>query len=447
MKGVRVSAPAKVILHGEHAVVYGKTAIAISVDLRTSLTVKHSLDHVSLFMPDLNCRYCWRLEELQSLRSQMVGLDSWRVRRDSWNQPTSASSETLETIRQFLAKEECENNPDNGVVAFLYLYLKIFPACTPLSTEISSQIPIGAGLGSSAAMSVCFASGLLLFCRNLQQRAKMANGNGFTNHVIDRANGNGVLPVKNGNGVSYQNGNAFSHVTTNGNHLGDSDGMEDHDSSEDEASMEMGAEERNLICQWAFMAEKVMHGTPSGIDNSVATYGGVVTYCSGVMTPLADLAGLEILLTNTRVGRNTKHLVQGVKERLESFPKVVEPIMDAVEKVSLMALTTLQACRVKQFTDCKQEFSKLETLVDMNQCLLASLGVSHPSLEQVVNIGSAQGLHTKLTGAGGGGVAFSLITPTTSRENVDQAKCDLEEAGFLCYTAAIGGPGVLAYRL
>ena len=31
---------------------------------------------------------------------------------------------------------------------------------------------------------------------------------------------------------------------------------------------------------------KVMHGTPSGIDNSVATHGGVVAYRAGAMAPL-----------------------------------------------------------------------------------------------------------------------------------------------------------------
>ena len=40
MAGIRVSAPGKVILHGEHAVVYCKTAIAVSVGLRTIMDVK-----------------------------------------------------------------------------------------------------------------------------------------------------------------------------------------------------------------------------------------------------------------------------------------------------------------------------------------------------------------------------------------------------------------------
>lgn len=35
------------------------------------------------------------------------------------------------------------------------------------------------------------------------------------------------------------------------------------------------AEEVN---RWAFVAEKILHGNPSGVDNSVAVYGGALAY-------------------------------------------------------------------------------------------------------------------------------------------------------------------------
>ena len=47
-----------------------------------------------------------------------------------------------------------------------------------------------------------------------------------------------------------------------------------------------------------------------------------MSFRAGDMTPLTDLSGLEILLTNTRVGRNTRQLVAAVRARKDNLPKV-----------------------------------------------------------------------------------------------------------------------------
>ena len=83
-----------------------------------------------------------------------------------------------------------------------------------------------------------------------------------------------------------------------------------------------------------------------------------------------------------------------------------------------------------------------QELIDTNQGLLHSLGVSHPSLDRVAGIARAHGLHAKLTGAGGGGFAFALVTPAHGEGQVEAVRAECAAAGFDCWETAIGGQGV-----
>lgn len=85
-----------------------------------------------------------------------------------------------------------------------------------------------------------------------------------------------------------------------------------------------------LINAWSLQGEKIMHGNPSGVDNAVATFGKALTFSkihgfkhldrygwALMISYLSQLRvpSLRILITNTRVTRQTKKLVDGVLQR------------------------------------------------------------------------------------------------------------------------------------
>ena len=78
----------------------------------------------------------------------------------------------------------------------------------------------------------------------------------------------------------------------------------------------------------------------------------------------------------------------------------------------------------------------------MNHSLLSAFGVGHPRLDQIVSLTQTFGLHSKLTGAGGGGCALTLLPAKTTPATVEQVVKSLESAGFTCYEASVGCPGV-----
>ncbi|KAG8681905.1 cystathionine beta-lyase [Ceratobasidium sp. 395] len=80
--------------------------------------------------------------------------------------------------------------------------------------------------------------------------------------------------------------------------------------------------------------------------------------------------------------------------------------------------------------------------MDENHAHLVTLGVSHPVLEEIKGITANRGLHTKLTGAGGGGCAVTLIPDDFTGDKMEYLLSDLRSAGFEPYSTAIGGSGL-----
>ena len=125
---ITVSAPGKIHLLGEHSVVYGKPALLTAINLRTNviLTAK----------PE----------------GSLANASSSDKLRDS-SPPTAT---------QLLADQNDKIKAIIEPIVKKYLKIKQIP---PYKLEISSEFPLGAGLGSSAAISSAYIGALLTFLK------------------------------------------------------------------------------------------------------------------------------------------------------------------------------------------------------------------------------------------------------------------------------------------
>ncbi|XP_061116918.1 mevalonate kinase [Conger conger] len=376
-----VSAPGKAILHGEHAVVHGKVALAVSLNLRTYLRLEaNPTGKIGINLPNINTFLSFDATALQSPLPDRTA--------DSRN-AKELDVDLVARLRGFIGVTDSNSDTSTmAVLAFLYLYMSVFTESEELpglTVTVWSELPTGAGLGSSAAFSVCLAAALL------SARGAIAPPPGDLEHTA-----------------------------------------------------RWSSEEMELINSWAFLGEKIIHGNPSGVDNAVSTWGGMLRYHAGKITPLSRVPMLRILLTNTKVPRSTKVLVAGVKEKIDKFPAVMSPVLESIDAISSMCQQTLNEMASEPMPE---HYSVLEELMDINQHHLDVLGVGHPSLAALCRVTLGRGLHSKLTGAGGGGCGLTLLRPDTDPSAIHSATRELKDCGYDCWETSIGAPGVQQHSL
>lgn len=197
----------------------------------------------------------------------------------------------------------------------------------------------------------------------------------------------------------------------------------------------------DFVNKWSFIGEKCIHGTPSGIDNAVATYGNAVLFQRQEngdtnFKQISDFPQIPMILTNSRIPRSTKVLVSGVRDLLARQPSIVQPIL------SSMGLLASRGAEL--LTDLHDSaYAELCELVRINHGLLVALGVSHPGLEVIKMVADSMDIGaTKLTGAGGGGCALTILKHDASPDNIAKFKDTLKEThNYEMYTTGLGGAG------
>jgi mevalonate kinase len=162
----------------------------------------------------------------------------------------------------------------------------------------------------------------------------------------------------------------------------------------------------------AHALERITHGDPSGIDDTVVATEKPIWFARGHdPVPLAPPAGLRLVLASTGEPRSTREAVARVRELrrrdLEGFAR----LCDEAARVVTEGRAALEG----------GEWSRLGVALDRNHALLQELGVSTPSLDALVGAARRAGaLGAKLTGAGGGGFSVALVD-AASRDEVAAA--------------------------
>ncbi len=303
------SAPAKVILFGEHAVNRGQAAVAAAVDVRTTCTMARSgADRVALHAANHDDAVTWT--GLEALRR---AVDEARARDDAAAMRRLAQSTFFAPACYVLA---------------LFRDRYGLPG---LEIAWRSAIPLGSGLGSGAAATAAL---ILALCAA--------------------------------------------------------------------RDVELPAEERARL---AWQGDVVAHGgVASGLDSAAVTLGGVVYYTvADGPAPLDVAAPLHLVVGDSGIRANTAAVNGRVRTWLAANPDGMRlfPLMGALATRGLAALQS-------------GDLAAVGALMDENQTLLESLGVSCPELDRLVAAARAAGaLGAKLSGSGGGGIIIALTTPGT----------------------------------
>jgi mevalonate kinase len=159
-----------------------------------------------------------------------------------------------------------------------------------------------------------------------------------------------------------------------------------------------------------FEVEKIHHGTPSGIDNSVIAYERPVYFerdaASGPVL-MSVGAPFNLLIADTGLPSPTRLMVDRVRRSWQQHPERYQALFGRIGRIAREARRRIES----------GEIDGLGMLMNENHALLIELGVSSPILDGLVGAARAAGASgAKLSGAGQGGAIVALVAPELTDE-------------------------------
>ena len=184
----------------------------------------------------------------------------------------------------------------------------------------------------------------------------------------------------------------------------------------------------NEISQLAFECEQLVHGTPSGIDNTVATFGKTILFRkTDAGNEIQDIHApipIPVVVGLTGVRSLTADTVSRVHAGWQKNPQHYEAIFTEIDDLVMTGMDALT----------RGDLPALGEVMNLNHGLLNALQVSSPELEAVVDLARRSGaLGAKLTGGGGGGAMIAIAYP----DRIHSVANTLDVAGYQTYLTEI----------
>jgi mevalonate kinase len=182
----------------------------------------------------------------------------------------------------------------------------------------------------------------------------------------------------------------------------------------------------------AYEGEKAYHGTPSGVDNTASTYGGLIWFVRNLgagkntMDLLQSPRKMLIVIANSGITASTTEVVADVRRLREENPEKIEKIFREYGKLAEAAKKAL----------LKGDIATIGNLMNQNHKMLQQITVSGKINDDLVEIALENGaIGAKLTGTGRGGLVIGLAENEDAQEKIANA---IEEKGYSSWKTTIG---------
>jgi mevalonate kinase len=186
------------------------------------------------------------------------------------------------------------------------------------------------------------------------------------------------------------------------------------------------------INEAAYEGEKAYHGSPSGIDNTASTYGGLIYFVKNLsggkntMDLLQSPRKMPLIIANSGITASTAEVVADVRRIKDENPEKFEKIFDEYKKVAEKAKEAL----------LEGNITVVGELMNKNHKLLQKITVSGEINDKLVEIALKNGgIGAKMTGTGRGGLVISLAKNVEIQENIAKA---IKNEGYDAWKTMIG---------